>query len=90
MLPITASARRSVFMLLASAGSGHAARKLPLPVLALGGASASKDGPLLTMRAVATDVRGGVVERAGHYLAEERPEVFAREVLTFLAGASDR
>jgi pimeloyl-ACP methyl ester carboxylesterase len=61
-------------------------RKLTIPVLALGGASASGAVPLETMRAVATDVRGGVVDRAGHYLAEERPVLLAEQILAFFAG----
>jgi pimeloyl-ACP methyl ester carboxylesterase len=60
-----------------------AKRKLPMPVLALGGASASGSVPLDTMRAVAMNARGGIVPRAGHYLAEERPAFLAEQILAF-------
>ncbi len=46
---------------------------LPMPVLALGGRFGMGEFPLNDMRAVADDVRGGVIELCGHFLPEERP-----------------
>jgi pimeloyl-ACP methyl ester carboxylesterase len=64
----------------------HATDKLTIPVLAYGGASCLGPLPLQCMEMVATDVRGGVAERAGHWIAEERPGFVADEVLAFIAG----
>ena len=45
--------------------------ELSIPVLALGGTSASDDAPIKTMQAVVEGVQRMTVEQAGHYLAEE-------------------
>lgn len=65
------------------------ARPLAMPVLAMGG-STNKTAVLSAMRKVARDVRGGVLERGGHWLAEEVPELVLREVLPFLAAETPR
>jgi pimeloyl-ACP methyl ester carboxylesterase len=59
--------------------------KLPMPVLALGGGKAFGRGgeTLESLKRVATDVRGGVVEDCGHWMAEERPELIAGALLDF-------
>jgi pimeloyl-ACP methyl ester carboxylesterase len=56
--------------------------KLEMPVLALGGGSA--EPALGSARRVAENVEAGVVEDAGHYLHEERPEEVAERLLDFL------
>jgi len=59
---------------------------LTLPVLAIGGAESTAEGPGLAMRSVATDVTSVVIDRCGHYPAEERPEALLAAVLPFLKG----
>ena len=56
--------------------------KLEMPVLALGCGSA--EPALGSARRVAENVEAGVVEDAGHYLHEERPEEVADRLLGFL------
>lgn len=59
--------------------------KLSMPVLALGGAQSL--GPTMVNMAneVATNVRGGVIEQCGHWVADERPEHLTEQLLAFLA-----
>lgn len=63
----------------------HARRRLPMPVLALGGERGAGEYPLMAMRALADDVRGGVIPRAGHWLTDEQPAALAAALLDFLA-----
>lgn len=63
----------------------HAQRRLPMPVLALGGERGAGEYPLMAMRALADDVRGGVIPRAGHWLTDEQPAALAAALLDFLA-----
>jgi pimeloyl-ACP methyl ester carboxylesterase len=58
--------------------------KLSMPVLALGGEFAQGDQVLDSARQVAEDVRGGTVERCGHWIPEERPHYLADRLLDFL------
>ncbi len=57
--------------------------KLTMPVLALGGAMSFGQGVVKSLERVATDVRGGVIEGAAHWVAEEQPEALLRELLAF-------
>lgn len=61
--------------------------RLPMPVLALGGARTESMGraeePLESLRLVATDVRGGAIPDCGHFVPEEQPERLARELAAF-------
>ena len=59
------------------------ARKLPMPVLALGGQSAIGDRLKASMESLASQVEGGMIEDCGHYVMEEQPEVVVRELLSF-------
>lgn len=61
----------------------HAKEKLAMPVLALGGEACL--GPLTKqcMEMAAADVSGGVIDRCGHWIGEERPDHIATELLTF-------
>jgi pimeloyl-ACP methyl ester carboxylesterase len=63
--------------------------KLQMPMLVLTGEKAS--GPFLIDQAklVATNVRGVVVEGAGHWLMEEAPRVVIPELVAFITGARD-
>jgi pimeloyl-ACP methyl ester carboxylesterase len=61
------------------------ARRLRLPVLAIGGADASGDGVAATMRLVADDVTPVVLEHCGHYVADEAPGGMLEALDSFLA-----
>jgi pimeloyl-ACP methyl ester carboxylesterase len=58
-------------------------RKLSMPVLALGGEQSL--GPVMVhmVQEVATNVRGGVIERCGHWIADERPEYLTEQLIVF-------
>jgi pimeloyl-ACP methyl ester carboxylesterase len=64
--------------------------KLPMPVLAVGGAS-STSGPLVEemMREVADDVTGLRVPGTAHWIPEENPQALARAVLDFAGPATN-
>lgn len=63
--------------------------RLPMPVLALGGAKVESRGraaePEESMRRVARDVTGFVVADSGHFVPEEQPDVVARHILEHVA-----
>jgi pimeloyl-ACP methyl ester carboxylesterase len=65
--------------------------RLPMPVLALGGARTEARGrgeePLESLRLIAPDVRGGVVPDCGHFMPEEQPELLAARLLEFFAAS---
>ena len=60
--------------------------RLGMPVLAIGGAKAFGRGEetLSSLHCVATDVRGGVMEDCGHWIAQEQPERLTAELLHLL------
>lgn len=60
--------------------------RLTMPVLAIGGANGFGRGgeTLSSLRRVATDVRGGVIDHCGHWIAEEQPDILIGELLRFL------
>jgi pimeloyl-ACP methyl ester carboxylesterase len=60
---------------------------LPMPVLAIGAAWGYGPASERTIRRVAKDVRAAIIERCGHYPAEERPGELARAIIDFLAPA---
>jgi pimeloyl-ACP methyl ester carboxylesterase len=61
--------------------------RLPMPVLALGGARTEARGraeePLESLRAIARDVRGGAIAECGHFIPEEQPALLAERLLAF-------
>ena len=61
----------------------NARTPLEMPVLALGGDVGFGERTLESCRKVAKDVRGGVIERSGHWIAEEQPEQLADHLLKF-------
>jgi pimeloyl-ACP methyl ester carboxylesterase len=63
----------------------HASRPLEMPVLAIGGAFSSGPFPELSLRQVADDVVGVVIERSGHWVASERPDALVATLLDFLS-----
>jgi len=65
----------------------HTQQDLEMPVLALGGEASFGSMPVQDMEAVATDVDGEVVERAGHWIPEERPDYLVERLRGFLEEA---
>ncbi|MFF2615819.1 alpha/beta fold hydrolase [Kitasatospora sp. NPDC058046] len=63
----------------------RAARRLSLPVLAIGGAANLGASVGATMRLAADDVETLVLPDCGHYPAEEAPEAMLSALTTFLA-----
>ena len=59
--------------------------KLPMPVLALGGDGSWGRGTEVveSLRRLAVDVQGGVVENCGHWMPEEQPAELLRRLLAF-------
>jgi pimeloyl-ACP methyl ester carboxylesterase len=60
---------------------------LTIPVLALGGERSIGAAVKLCMQQVAGNVRGGVLERCGHWIAEEQPQALLDELTAFLGAA---
>jgi pimeloyl-ACP methyl ester carboxylesterase len=63
--------------------------KLPMPVLALGGDRSwgRRQEVVESLRRMAADVRGGVIENCGHWMPEEQPEALLRHLLDFFKAA---
>jgi pimeloyl-ACP methyl ester carboxylesterase len=61
------------------------ARRLTLPVLAIGGAEGIGEGAANTMKLAADDVQSVVIPGSGHYCLEEAPEEVVAALTTFLA-----
>ncbi|MGX1788736.1 alpha/beta fold hydrolase [Bosea sp. NPDC055332] len=61
------------------------ARKLTLPVLAIGAEHGYRDAALATMQQVASNPRGWIVPNCGHYVPEERPNELAERLVSFFA-----
>jgi pimeloyl-ACP methyl ester carboxylesterase len=64
-------------------------RRLTLPVLAIGGAESSGEGPGNTMKLVADDVQTVVLAGSGHWVAEQAPEELLAALTAFLAPYRD-
>jgi pimeloyl-ACP methyl ester carboxylesterase len=62
-----------------------AARKLTMPVLALGGERGAADYVLGAMQRLADNATGGIVPKAGHWIADEQPAALASRLLDFFA-----
>jgi pimeloyl-ACP methyl ester carboxylesterase len=65
------------------------ARRLTMPVLAMGGAESSGEGAANTMKLVADDVQTLVIPGIGHWLAEQAPEELTAALTAFLAPYRD-
>ena len=65
-------------------------RRLTLPVLAVGGAESSGEGPGNTMKLAADDVQTLVLPGCGHWVAEQAPEQLLAAVTAFLAPYRDK
>jgi pimeloyl-ACP methyl ester carboxylesterase len=60
------------------------ARKLNVPVLAMGGAESTREGVATTLKSVADDVQGVVIQGAAHWVAEQAPEEVLAALIPFL------
>ncbi len=58
--------------------------KLEMPILAFGGDRSVGDFLRQSLLPIAEQVSGGAIENCGHYIAEEQPEFFVKELLAFL------
>jgi pimeloyl-ACP methyl ester carboxylesterase len=58
---------------------------LTMPVLALGGERGAGAYMRPVWQALATQVEGGVMEGAGHWIADEQPEALIRRLDEFFA-----
>jgi pimeloyl-ACP methyl ester carboxylesterase len=70
------------------ANQQYALKRLPMPVLALGGALTMGEGVLRQLQPIADNVQGGVLPNAGHWFASEKPEELARRLLDFFSQGS--
>jgi pimeloyl-ACP methyl ester carboxylesterase len=63
--------------------------KLPMPVLALGGDRSwgRREEVVESLRRMATNVQGGMIENCGHWMPEEQPEALLRHLLGFFKAA---
>jgi pimeloyl-ACP methyl ester carboxylesterase len=59
-------------------------RKLPMPVLAIGGELSFGAGMLNGARQFAQDLVGAIAGRSGHWIPEERPAWLAEQIIRFL------
>lgn len=64
---------------------GFGARKLTLPVLAVGAEHGYRGAALATMQQVATDPQGWIASNCGHYVPEERPAELSEQLASFFA-----
>jgi pimeloyl-ACP methyl ester carboxylesterase len=62
------------------------ANKLPMPVLAIGGAKSFGANEAVVMRNAATNVTEVVIPDAGHWLMEEAPEATMKAIQGFVDG----
>ena len=60
-------------------------RKLEMPVLVFGGDGSMNEAPLRAMQIAATNVRGEILKNTGHFVAKERPEYLAEQLLIFFS-----
>lgn len=61
------------------------ATKLAMPVLALGGEAGTGTVVMEELKLLATNVQGGTIPRAGHWLTEEQPDVLLNYLLGFFS-----
>ena len=66
------------------------ARRLTLPVLAIGGAESAGEGVGNTMKLAADDVQTLVIPGCGHWVAEQAPAQLLAALTAFLAPYRDR
>jgi pimeloyl-ACP methyl ester carboxylesterase len=75
------------YFVTAAQNAEHAKHKLDLPVLAFGGDASLADLPSRCMKQAADDVSGGIIERCGHWVSQERPDFVSEQLLEFFGTA---
>ena len=60
-----------------------AGKKLPMPILAVGGDHSFGDSGFKNLQPISTNVRGVVIKDCGHFVNEEQPEALAKLLLLF-------
>lgn len=68
----------------------HAREPLAIPVVAYGGVASAADATLASVRVLAPDATGGVIDRCGHWASEERPDYVAKAVRDLVVEAGVR
>jgi pimeloyl-ACP methyl ester carboxylesterase len=63
----------------------RAAKRLPMPVLAIGGEASYGDHVAEALAALADDVQSAVIQGTGHWVAEDAPEAMLQALTAFLA-----
>jgi pimeloyl-ACP methyl ester carboxylesterase len=69
----------------AAQNEGRKDRRLPMPVLAMGGEESGRDNAANAMKLVADDVETVVLSGSGHWVAEQAPEQLLAALTEFLA-----
>ncbi|WP_432175576.1 alpha/beta fold hydrolase [Streptomyces sp. Tue6028] len=67
-----------------------ARQKLTVPVLAFGDSDVMGSIPIESMRLVAENVSGGIIENCGHWIPDEKPEFLSKELIHFFAQADQQ
>jgi pimeloyl-ACP methyl ester carboxylesterase len=62
----------------------YAGKRLMMPVLALGGERGASGFVAQAMQYMAEHVEGGVIPNAGHWIADEQPQVLTERLLSFI------
>jgi pimeloyl-ACP methyl ester carboxylesterase len=68
-----------------AANRARSRRLLPMPVLALGAERGVGQGMVEAMRALGSNVQGGIVAGCGHYMPEESPDEVASKLIRFFS-----
>jgi pimeloyl-ACP methyl ester carboxylesterase len=71
------------FFTSAAQNEEHAKKKLTIPVIAWGGEACLAGFTLQCLELAAENVTGGVIERSGHWVAEERGDFMIEQITTF-------
>lgn len=65
-----------------------AQNKIQTPILALGGEQSLGDRVKTMLQSVATNVRGGSIEKCGHFIADEQPDLLVERLFAFFEEVS--
>jgi len=71
------------------ANKARASQMLEMPVMTIGGQSGVASGLFNTMKGIARNVRGHVLEDCGHFIMEECPDEVARHLAAFISDVKD-
>lgn len=71
------------------ANKARATQRLEMPVMTIGGQSGVASGLFNTMKGIARNVQGHVLEDCGHFIMEECPDEVARHLAAFISEVED-